>query len=160
MLVFAIPGIYEGQGSLLSLLICLQPLTALNLLRSYRHTMSTKTTDDTKDCQSPQAGSPCWVEIPARDSERLKVGSQRYGGSVNLLGLALRVLDNCWIPLTISSRQAFYGAIFPSWEWKSANVESPEGQKKVQLFSFTEPKGESIVDAWLSLSTSLHVSSI
>ncbi|KAF7117597.1 hypothetical protein CNMCM5793_006689 [Aspergillus hiratsukae] len=71
--------------------------------------MSTETSDATKAQQTwkpPPDGSPCWVEIPARDTERLK---------------------------------AFYGAIFPSWEWRPA--QSAEDQSKVQHYSFAEPKG-------------------
>ncbi|RLL96750.1 hypothetical protein CFD26_104871 [Aspergillus turcosus] len=76
--------------------------------------MSTETKDQ-QTCKPPPGGSPCWVEIPARDTERLKVDARS------------------------SFASAFYGAIFPSWEWRPA--ESAENQSKVQLFSFTEPKG-------------------
>lgn len=48
-----------------------------------------------------------------------------------------------WIPLTIFSGKAFYGAIFPSWEWGPA--QSAEGQSKVQQYSFAEPKGKPTV---------------
>ncbi|GFF82882.1 hypothetical protein IFM47457_05951 [Aspergillus lentulus] len=78
--------------------------------------MSTETSDATKAQQSwkpPPAGSPCWVEIPARDTEKLK---------------------------------AFYGAIFPSWEWRTA--QAAEEQSKVQHYSFAEPKGKPILMNW------------
>ncbi|GFF55908.1 hypothetical protein IFM51744_08760 [Aspergillus udagawae] len=72
--------------------------------------MSTETPSDATKAQqtwkAPPEGSPCWVEIPARDTEKLK---------------------------------AFYGAIFPSWEWRPA--QSAEDQSKVQHYSFAEPKG-------------------
>lgn len=56
-------------------------------------------------------------------------------------------LASYWIPLTIIYRKAFYGAVFPSWEWRSAYSESTEDHKKVQHYSFAEPKGESTIDA-------------
>jgi hypothetical protein len=46
--------------------------------------MSTETTNAAKvqqEWKAPQEGSPCWVEIPARDTEGLKVGSRSYGDS-------------------------------------------------------------------------------
>ncbi|OOQ86212.1 hypothetical protein PEBR_22428 [Penicillium brasilianum] len=84
--------------------------------------MSTETTDATEAQQKwkpPPEGCPCWVEIPARDTEALKQGTE--------------------IVLTISFGKAFYGAIFPSWEWRPA--QSAEDQSKVQHYSFAEPKG-------------------
>ncbi|PKX95122.1 uncharacterized protein P174DRAFT_480516 [Aspergillus novofumigatus IBT 16806] len=46
--------------------------------------MSTETSDAPKAQQTwkaPPEGCPCWVEIPARDTEKLKVGSRSCGDS-------------------------------------------------------------------------------
>ncbi|KAF4255704.1 hypothetical protein KXV81_006758 [Aspergillus fumigatus] len=57
--------------------------------------MSTETSDATQAQQTwkaPPAGSPCWVEIPARDTQKLKVGSRFCGDSVDFRRLCRRLL--------------------------------------------------------------------
>lgn len=64
--------------------LCPNRLSAAEPVQALTATMSTETADATKAQQEwspPVEGSPCWVEIPAHDTEGLKVCSGSYSVS-------------------------------------------------------------------------------
>lgn len=72
-----------------------EPWARAELAQALTAKMSTETSDATQAQQTwkaPPAGSPCWVEIPARDTQKLKVGSRFCGDSVDFRRLCRRLL--------------------------------------------------------------------
>ena len=73
--------------------------------------------------EAPPEGSICWIEIPGRDIDKLKVS----------------LLDVC-SPLMLTSRKEFYAALFPSWKFKEAATNAEDGHK-VHQYMFERPDG-------------------
>jgi hypothetical protein len=63
----------------------------------------------------PSEGTVCWIEIPAKDIQALKV---RFFG----------VCRN----LKLNGGQNFYSSVFPAWTWKEGDQES--GYDRVVMY--------------------------